>query len=187
MQVWTGNGTWNRPSGVKYIHVRLNGGGGGGAGHGESGGAGGYAERVMSVANISSVGISIGGGGGGTWYFNRGGDGGSTSFGPYMSAGGGHGAARNNSHSGGLGRQGSGGDLNIWGGGGQSHAAHGGGTGGPSHFGGSVAAGWPNGGNFSTITKTTLHLVQAVLVVTSLLSVDLTASMVSLLSSTTSN
>ena len=93
MQVWTGNGTWNRPSGVTYIHVRLNGGGGGGAGHGESGGAGGYSERVMSVANISSVGITIGGGGGGTWYFNRGGDGGSSSFGPYMSAGGGHGAA----------------------------------------------------------------------------------------------
>ena len=62
MQVWTGNGTWNRPSGVTYIHVRLNGGGGGGAGHGESGGAGGYSERVMSVANISSVGITIGGG-----------------------------------------------------------------------------------------------------------------------------
>ena len=31
----------------------------------------------------------------------------------------------------------------------RSHAAHGGGTGGSSHFGGSVAAGWPNGGNYS--------------------------------------
>ena len=75
MNVYTGGSTWNRPSGVKYIHVRVQGGGGGAIGHGESGGAGGYSERVLDVNNISSVGISVGGGGGGTWYFGHGGDG----------------------------------------------------------------------------------------------------------------
>ena len=100
LQVWTGNGTWNKPSGVKYIHVRVQGGGGGASGHGESGAAGGYSERVLDVNSIGSVGISIGGGGGGTWYFGHGGDGGSSSFGPYLSAGGGHGANRNSGHSG---------------------------------------------------------------------------------------
>ena len=96
MNVYTGGSTWNRPSGVKYIHVRVQGGGGGASGHGESGGAGGYSERVLDVNNISSVSISVGGGGGGTWYFGHGGDGGSSNFGPYLSAGGGHGANRNN-------------------------------------------------------------------------------------------
>ena len=66
LQVWTGNGTWNRPSGVKYIHIRVQGGGGGASGHGESGASGGYSERVLNVVNISSVGITVGGGGGGT-------------------------------------------------------------------------------------------------------------------------
>ena len=65
MQVWTGNGTWNRPSGVKYIHIRVQGGGGGASGHGESGASGGYSERVLNVVNISSVGITVGGGGSG--------------------------------------------------------------------------------------------------------------------------
>jgi len=65
MVVFSGNGTWNRPSGVRYIKVQVQGGGGGGGGHGESGAAGGYAERVLDVTGIPSVGITIGGGGGG--------------------------------------------------------------------------------------------------------------------------
>ena len=40
------------------------------------------------------------------------------------------------------------GDLNIYGGGGQSHHNFSS-IGGPSYFGGAVAAGHPNGGNFS--------------------------------------
>ena len=64
MNVYTGGSTWNRPSGVKYIHVRVQGGGGGASGHGESGAAGGYSERILDVNNISSVSITVGGGGG---------------------------------------------------------------------------------------------------------------------------
>jgi hypothetical protein len=152
MNVYTGNGTWSRPTGVRYIHVRVQGGGGGGSGHSESGGAGGYSERIINVESVSSVSVTVGGAGTGTWYFGFGNDGGTSSFGGYLSAGGGHGANRINAHSGGLGRNGSGGDLNVWGGGGFSHTDHrmgGGGLGGASHFGGSVAAGWPNGGHFS--------------------------------------
>jgi hypothetical protein len=103
MQVFTsGPATWNRPSGVRFIRVKLVAGGGGGGGHGESGGAGGYSERVLDVTSISSVAITIGGGGGGTYYAGAGGDGSATSFGPYLSAGGGHGANRQNQHSGGV-------------------------------------------------------------------------------------
>lgn len=63
MQVFTGNSTWNRPSGVRFIRVKLVAGGGGGGGHGESGGAGGYSERVIDVTGTSSVSVTIGGGG----------------------------------------------------------------------------------------------------------------------------
>ena len=149
MQIFTGNGTWNRPSNIKYIWVRCQAGGGGGSGHGESGGAGGYSETLVDVQSVSSVGVTVGGGGGGTYYFGFGGDGGSSSFGGYCSAGGGYGANRNNAHSGGLGGNGSGGYLQVYGGGGMSHHGGGGGLGGSSHFGGAVAGGWPNGGNFS--------------------------------------
>ena len=55
MQVWTSNGTWSRPSGVKSILVTVTGGGGGGSGFQESGGAGGTSERVVDVTNVSSV------------------------------------------------------------------------------------------------------------------------------------
>ena len=48
MQVWTGNGTWNRPSGVRTIMVTVTGSGGGGSGFCESGGAGGTSrDRLM--------------------------------------------------------------------------------------------------------------------------------------------
>ena len=60
IQVFTGGGTWNRPAGVRYIKVKLVAGGGGGSGHGESGGAGGYSERVLDVTGIGSVGVTVG-------------------------------------------------------------------------------------------------------------------------------
>ena len=148
MQVFTGSTTWNRPAGVRYIHVQVVGGGGGGGGHGESGGAGGYSERILNVDGISSVSVNIAGEVGGTYYSGAGGNGNASSFGPYLSASGGYGANRNNQHSGGLGGVGSGGDLNIYGGGGGSHH-HSFGPGGRSFWGGSVAGGHPQGGNFS--------------------------------------
>ena len=52
MQVWTSNGTWNRPSGVKTIMVTVTGAGGGGSGFCESGGAGGTAQRQIDVTNV---------------------------------------------------------------------------------------------------------------------------------------
>jgi len=148
MQVFTGGGTWNRPAGIRYIKVKCQAGGGGASGHGESGAAGGYSERVLDVTGISSVGVSIGGGGGGTYYSGAGGDGGTSSFGPYCSAGGGHGANRQNQHSGGVSGAGSGGDLNIHTGSGGAHH-HSFGPGGTSHFGGPAPSGHPQGGHFS--------------------------------------
>lgn len=148
IQVFTSNGTWNRPSGVRFIKVKLVAGGGGGGGHGESGGAGGYSERVIDVTGTSSVSVTIGGGGGGTYYANAGGNGASTSFGPFLSAGGGHGANRQNQHSGGVSGVGSGGDLNIHqGSGGDHHYSFG--MGGATHFGGAAPSGHPQGGNFT--------------------------------------
>ena len=148
MQVFTGSGTWNRPSGVRYIKVQITGGGGAGSGHGESGGAGGYSERILDMSGTSSVSVSISGESNGTYYSGAGGNGGGSSFGPYLSAGGGYGANRNNQHSGGLGGVGSGGTVNTYGGGGQSHHARSA-VGGDSYWGGTVAAGHPQGGNFA--------------------------------------
>lgn len=148
MQVFTGNGTWNRPSGVRFVRVKLVAGGGGGGGHGESGGAGGYSERVIDVTGTSSVGVTIGGGGGGTYYANAGGDGSTTSFGAFLSAGGGHGANRQAQHCGGVSGTGSGGNLNLHqGSGGDHHYSFG--MGGATHFGGAAPSGHPQGGNFT--------------------------------------
>lgn len=148
MQVFAGNGTWNRPAGVRYIRIKCQGAGGGGSGHGESGGAGGYSERILDVSSIGSVSVTIGGGGGGTYYSGAGGNGNSSSFGPYCSAQGGHGANRQNQHSGGVSGGAGGGDLNIHTGSGGSHH-HSFGPGGTSYFGGPAPSGHPQGGHFA--------------------------------------
>lgn len=149
MQVFTGGGTWNKPSGVRYIWVQVQGSGGGASGHGESGAAGGYAERILDVTGISSVSVTVPGGGGGTYYSNAGGNGSGSSFGPYVSASGGHGANRHNQHNGGLAGVGSGGNLNIYGGCGGSHEQRSSGMGGSSFWGGPAPAGHPQGGHFA--------------------------------------
>ena len=149
MQVFTSNSTWSRPSGVRFIHVILVGAGGGASGHGESGAAGGYAERIIDVTGTSSVSITVGGGGGGTYYSGPGGDGSTTSFGPFMSASGGHGANRHNQHNGGLSGNGSGGDINLHQGSGGGHEQRSTGMGGSTYFGGAGPAGHPQGGNFA--------------------------------------
>ena len=135
-QTFSASGTWNKPAGIRYVRVQLVGGGGGGGGHGESGGAGGYAEKIIDVRNIGSVAVTIGSGGGGVVYHNAGGNGGTTSFGSYLSGGGGYGAVRHFSHSGGGGGAPSGGNVNIHGGGGNGHSSQAAGVGGASYFGG---------------------------------------------------
>ena len=148
INVYTGNSTWTRPSGVKYIKIQVNGAGGGGGGHGEGGAAGGYAELFLNVTGISSVGVTIGGGGGGTYYSGAAGNGNTSSFGPYVSASGGHGANRQAQHCGGVSGNGSGGNLNIHTGGGYSHHARDSSSVAESFFGGGTASNYPSGGQF---------------------------------------
>ena len=151
MQVWTSNGTWSRPSGVKTIMVTVTGAGGGGSGHCESGGAGGTAQRQIDVTNVSSVSVSVGNPGGGTNYSGCGGSGNTSSFGSYCSASGGLGANCSQQHAGGYGGNGSGGSLNIYGGGGNGHGSHysyGNHTAGVSYFGGTQPSSH-NQGNYS--------------------------------------
>ena len=124
MQVWTSNGTWSRPSGVKTIMVTVTGAGGGGSGFQESGGAGGTSQRQVDVTNVSSVSVTVGNPGGGTNYSGCGGNGNSSSFGGYCSASGGYGANCRQQHSGGIGGNGSGGSLNVYGGGGGGHGSN---------------------------------------------------------------
>lgn len=148
MNVYTSNSTWTKPTGVRYIKVMVQAGAGGGGGHGEGGAAGGYAERYLDVTGISSVGVTVGTGGGGTYYSGAAGNGNASSFGPYISAGGGHGANRQNQHSGGVSGTGSGGNLNLHTGGGYSHHARDSSAVAESFFGGGAASNYPNGGQF---------------------------------------
>lgn len=141
IQSWASPGTytWSRPANCTKILVQVQGAGGGGASYCESGGAGGYAERLIDVTSISSVSITVGSGGANTGYYSASGAGGTTSFGSYVSATGGYGANNNVSHTGGHSGIGSGGDLNIKCGGGTGHGNTGGreavGNGGRSYFG----------------------------------------------------
>lgn len=138
-----GTFTWTKPSGCNTVLVKLVGGGGGAAGYCESGGAGGYSERVVDVSSVATVTVTVGGGGASVGYYAAGADGGTSSFGAYCSATGGYGSNRNSGHSGGVGGIGSGGNINLYGGTGTGHvnsAGHyPGGLGGRSFFGGSGA------------------------------------------------
>lgn len=142
IQTFTSSGTWYKPSGCEKVLVKLVGGGGGACGYCESGGAGGYAEKVIMVNDVSAVSVTVGGGGGATGYYSGSGSGGTSSFGSYVAATGGYGANNNYSHTGGIGGYGYKGDLNLYGGDGTGHANHGGhapiGQGGSSYFGGSA-------------------------------------------------
>lgn len=118
----SGTNTYTKSgSDVKRIRVICVGGGGGGRGYGESGGAGGYAERTLDAASITTVSVTVGGGGGGGNYFGYSPQGGTTSFGSYVSATGGFGANNHGAHIGGHGGLGSSGDVNSYGGGGKGH------------------------------------------------------------------
>lgn len=149
MVVFTSGGTYTPSAGVRYVWVQVQGAGGGAGGHGESGAAGGYAEKVISMVGVGSVTVYVGGGGGGTYYNNAGGNGDYASFGPYVSASGGYGACRQNNHNGGVSGNGSGGDFNIHTGSGGGHEQRSSGMGGSSFWGGPAPAGHPQGGHFS--------------------------------------
>lgn len=134
-----GTFTWSRPADCTKVFVQVQGAGGGGASYCESGGSGGYAERLIDVSSVPSVTVTVGGGGSQTGYYSAAPNGGTSSFGGYVSASGGYGANQHVSHTGGHGGVGSGGDLNIWGGVGTGHGNTGGreavGTGAKSFFG----------------------------------------------------
>ncbi len=149
LSVFTSDSTWTKPAGVRYIRVQLQAGAGGGSGHGEGGGAGGYSERFLDVTAISSVNVTIGGGGSGTYYSGAGNNGGASSFGPYLSASAGHGANRQNQHSGGVSGVGSGGNLNLHMGGGLSHHAYSAQSCADTYFGGGAPSSHPQGGHFA--------------------------------------
>ena len=140
-QVFTGSGTYTKTAGTTHIRVQLIGAGGGGSGHGESGGAGGYSEKIIDARSITTVAVTVGSGGGGTTYSGSGGRGGTTSFGSHLTASGGHGGNANGSHSGGFGGVGSGGNVNLPGGGGGGHGPNAASTGGAGYFGGGTS-GW---------------------------------------------
>jgi len=148
--VFTGTSTYTPSAGVTKILVRLVGGGGAGSGVGEGGGAGGFAERILDVAGVSNVNVTIGQGSeASTQYSSAAGGGGTTSFGSYLSATGGHGGNQDHRHCGGVGGVGSGGDMNLYGGGGAGHQYYAACTGGVSFFGGSGPSGYPNGGTYA--------------------------------------
>ena len=137
----SGSFTWYKPVGCTRVLVKLVGGGGGAAGYCESGGSGGYSEKMVDMTGVSTVAVTVGGGGASVAYYAAAGDGGTTSFGGYCSASGGYGSNRNSSHSGGVGGTGSSGNINLNGGIGSGHTNGGShapwGRGGTSFFGGS--------------------------------------------------
>lgn len=118
----SGTATYTAPANCRKVLVKVTGAGGGSAGHFESGGAGGYAEKLIDPFTAGSTAtVTVGGGGGGVGYYAGAGAGGTSSFGTYASASGGYGANNNYSHTGGHGGVGAGGEVQFAGGGGHGH------------------------------------------------------------------
>lgn len=133
-KVFTADGSYSKPTGLKFIIVELVGGGGAGGGAAATGaadaaisgggGAGGYTQKKILAEDLAaSESITIGLGGTGVTGTN-GNNGGTTSFGAHCSATGGTGGSSNGStsgprvstgRSGGVGQNG---DVNMEGGGG---------------------------------------------------------------------
>lgn len=139
-----GTFTWNRPSGLRWIKVRVQAGGGSGAFRGSAGqaggaGSGGYGERIIQASLLSAtVTITVGAGGAtpstsGTTL--PGNTGGASSFGAFVLTNGGLGGG-NGSQNGTGGNVGTGGDVNMPGQAGGIANASSSGYGGNSPFGG---------------------------------------------------
>lgn len=133
---------WQVPPFVKKAWVTVIGAGGGGgfsasaSGLGSAGGgAGGLSQRLVDLAGVTSVSVTVGAGGAGaTVAGNSGSTGGTSSFGAYLSATGGLGGGGNNSNGNapGSGGRGSGGDHNTsLGAGSPNYGVFGGAGGGP--------------------------------------------------------
>lgn len=94
-------GDWTKPTGAKLIQVTVLGGGGGGGdvtANEAPAGDGGVVSDWIDVNSISTVAVTVGvGGTGATGGVNDGTDGTSSSFGSYLTAGGGSGGLQNNS------------------------------------------------------------------------------------------
>ena len=140
IQVFTGDGTYTPTAGCTVAIVEVVGGGGEGADSNTyasgGGGGGGYSRKRISLAEITTVAVTVGAGGsGGT---TTGGNGGTSSFGAHCSATGGSGSVATGASKpvGGNGGAGSGGDVNITGDKGDTGEIVGG-NGGSSVFGGS--------------------------------------------------
>lgn len=96
-----GSFTWNKTAGCKYLHVQAVGAGGGGGvaagaasgqGQGGGGGGGGYCESILAASDLpASVTVTVGAGGSGQ--VTDGDPGGASTFGAFLTAGGGQGGA----------------------------------------------------------------------------------------------
>lgn len=152
-QVFTGSGTWNRPSGIRRVEIEVVGGGGGGGGVSQGvnraaggGSAGGYSRKLINVAAIASSTVTVGGGGAGGVAGNNVGTNGTASSwvdGTNTVTGGagigGTGSGGVGVVAGAVGGSGSGGDVNVNGGygvNGDLGSNSSGGHGGASFFGG---------------------------------------------------
>lgn len=150
-QVFTGNGTWTKPtnlSGNEMVFVQCWGGGGsgGGAASGSAGGGGGggYTEERYRASDLTStVSVTIGAGGtAGTAGEHDGNPGGATTFGSFVSAAGGLGGIKGGTTTGGSGGAGFlGNGTGIYAGG-----VGGSGVGPRSTFGGAAGGAGTNGG-----------------------------------------
>lgn len=132
VRTYTANATWTKPTGLKYVKVRMVGGGGAGGGTGATtattaaagggGGGGGYCEKWIAAADLGATEtVTVGAGGtAAAAGVNTGGTGGTSSFGAHCSAtggGGGVGMAATNGTTATPGSPGagSGGDINFHG------------------------------------------------------------------------
>ena len=157
VQVFTSNGTYTKPAGIRTVKVTVTGAGAGGGGYGAAndmgggGGAGGTAIETIDISGVSTVTVNVGAGGAGGSGGNDGTGGGGSSFGSYATGNGGSGGRHGNRGStyGGGGGTATGGDINITGGSGNNgidNMYNGGGTDYRPSYGMGGASFWGGGG-----------------------------------------